>query len=40
MCRCNPSLPKETAIAEQFLNDVLKNSCGLSVMLKNHAVKK
>lgn len=40
MCRCNPSLPKETTMTEQFLNDVLENSCGLSMTLKNHAVKK
>lgn len=38
--RFNPSLSKETTIAEQFLNAVLDNSCGFPVILESYAVKK
>lgn len=40
MFRLNPSLSKETTVAEQFLNDVSENSWRFHVILKSHTHKK
>ena len=40
MFRLNPSLSKETTVAEQILNNVSENLCCFYVILKSHTHKK